>query len=159
MSRVRYALCKHGPSHKMRDCGYAHSLSELQFPMRISHKQWHCYAHVRQGQSGIDRFVGQLYSTQQLERICVYLLNEPLESLPSWARMLCWFMQLYSDEYFIADYDFGWEAALRGKIRVYIPVSLTTITISYFLTTISTTDTTTDDYHYNHYSNHVNDYH
>ncbi len=119
MSSIRYALCKHGPSHKMPDCGYAHSLSELQFPRRISHKQWHCYAHVRQGHSGIDRFVGQLYSTQQLERICVYLLNEPLESLPSWARMLCWFMQLYSDEYFIADHDFGWEAALRGHTTHY----------------------------------------
>ena len=114
MTSVRYALCKHGPSHGMARCGFAHSLGDLQFPDRISSKQWHCYAHIRRGHSGIDRFIGQLYSTQQLERIYIYLLNESLESLPSWARMLCWFMQLYSDEYFIADHDFGWQETLRG---------------------------------------------
>ena len=100
MSRGRYACCKHGPSHLMGDCGFAHCLSDLSIPAGVNPCLWRDRSHECGGPAGIDWFVGQAYSPSQWERLLLYLDSEPVASMPvgqatvlvygsRWAGRLC----------------------------------------------------------------------
>ena len=112
MSRVRYACCKHGPFHSMREqpCGFAHCLSDISIPTPlIDARLWRDQTHMRGGHPGIDWFVGQAYSPSQLARVFLYLLNDPVASWPLWAKRLAWYFDYGHREDYVSDGDLGWS--------------------------------------------------
>ena len=119
-SRAKYAFCKHGPNHEMARCGFAHQVSEITFPDgACAEKYWMCLSHRKAGPSGIDRFVGQEYSLDQTQRVLMYVANQSIHSLPPWARMLCWFLRLYPEEFFLLDGGFQLKDDLQGPVSYY----------------------------------------
>jgi hypothetical protein len=120
LSRVKYAFCKHGCNHESTRCGFAHRVSEIEFPAGASaEKYWRCFAHRKAGPSGIDRFVGQEYSSDQTQRVLMYVVNHSIHTLPPWARMLCWFLRLYPEEFFLRDGCFQLKEDLQGIASYY----------------------------------------
>ena len=120
MPRCQYACCKHGPSHRMGGCGFAHRLSDLSIPTGMNPRVWRDRSHERGGPAGIDWFVGQAYSPSQWERLLLYLGTESVASMPPWAKRLAWFMDLGDLDDYVCDGDFGWvaEALLYFNIEV-----------------------------------------
>ena len=107
----KYACCKHGPDHLLRmpRCGFAHRLTEVQLPDRINSRMWYDLTHMRPGPAGIDFFLGQDLTAEQLDRICSLVTNEGLDHAPVWCRLLFWFRgHGYPGDYCL-DSDFGWQ--------------------------------------------------
>ena len=76
----RTSLCRHGSCHTMRGCAYAHSLSELRPPDESCQSygdQWRLHR--------MDRFYGQVMSSEQLDRIRWYFDRTPQAERPLWA--------------------------------------------------------------------------
>ena len=113
LAMLRYACCKHGPAHRMPGCGFAHVLSEVDPPSSIQRKFWKDTTHIPGGHAAIDMFFGQTYTVGQLGRILNLVYNEPMESLPPWAKQLVWFLRLRPAEYFLRDDDFGLPSRIR----------------------------------------------
>ena len=114
MARVRYSCCKHGPFHGMGDrrCGFAHCLSDISIPTSMhltDARLWRDQTHMCGGHAGIDWFVGQAYSPSQLERVFLYLLNDPVASWPLWAKRLAWYFDYGNREDYVSDGDLGWS--------------------------------------------------
>lgn len=109
MNRAPYACCKHGPCHRMAECGFAHELKEVAMPRNVSKKLWLDTTENVGGHAGIDMFFGQEYTSFQLERIMTLYVNESFADLPAWVRQLVWFLGLRSDDHFVCDGDFGWS--------------------------------------------------
>ena len=108
-----YACCKHGAKHRMRHCGYAHTLGEVAPPQCVQRKFWVDTMHLYRGHSGIDMFIGQDYSPLQLERILTLAMNEDFHGLPAWSRQLLWFLGLRSADSFVCDGDWQYFDRLR----------------------------------------------
>ena len=106
---AKYACCKHGPHHLLSspDCTFAHRLHELELPARIGPQLWNDRSHEPSGPSGIDIFVGQEYTVEQVDRIYCMIANEGPERIPEWARQLTWFLAESSSGKYIHDGDFG----------------------------------------------------
>ena len=103
----QYAMCKHGPRHRMSGCGFCHDPVNLSFPARIPSQLWRDTTHEHRGHAGLDYFVGQQYTHLQMERVLVYLQNSEFRQLPNWARMLGWFYKVFPADHFPWDGDFG----------------------------------------------------
>lgn len=110
MLNCKYACCRHGPAHlaKMPGCGYAHKLSEVALPERIRPQLFKDTTRREKGHAGIDFFVGQQYTPEQLERILTLITNEERASWPVWVRRLVWFLGLRSVGSFAKEGMFEW---------------------------------------------------
>jgi ribonuclease HI len=126
-----YACCKHGPLHlRTRPrCGFAHQLYQLELPRSIPPYMWRDRSHELGGPSGIDLFIGQEYSKDQLDRVLAMLANEGLYALPGWARQLAWFLGLATQGQYASDADFGWRARMDATgTRIFGNASINVLT-------------------------------
>ena len=120
-----YCLCKHGPGHEDRRgggaCGYAHSLGELDHPVRGQYRplQWVCRAHERGGPGGIDLFVGQEFGPEQMQRYLMYLTQESLSTMPLHCKMFAWYHELHSAVAFCDCGDFGFRECISRLSRIW----------------------------------------
>jgi hypothetical protein len=96
----------------MPHCGFAHCLNEVALPDRINPHMWNDLTLCAQGPAGIDFFIGQEFSSQQLDRVCALLTNEGLRQAPPWVRLLFWFRGFGDDGEYVLDSDFGWRLSV-----------------------------------------------
>ena len=84
--RWRIVLCKHGPYHTNRTCGYARSLQDLMPPneSKRAHDEVWC--------DRVDRFFGQNMSAEQIERFLWYCRNTEEWNKPLWCHALEWYL-------------------------------------------------------------------
>ena len=125
MAFSKYCLCKHGPGHGARRgggvCGYAHSLGELDHPVRGQYRpfQWVCRAHERAGPGGIDLFVGQEFGPEQMQRYLMYLTQESLSTMPQHCKMFAWYHELHPAVAFCDCGDFGFRECISRLSRIW----------------------------------------
>ena len=105
----KYAMCKYGPLHRFERCTYCHCLDECVLPLEIPSCLWTDESDVPAGSAGIDFFVGQHYTSSQMQRIRLYISNVAKDLLPMWARMAAWFFKIYPEHAFVYDGVFSWD--------------------------------------------------
>ena len=81
MDLFKTQLCRHGPSHLLSGCRFAHSLAEVRRPEPRDGISW----------ARVHFYLGQKWEARIIQLFKHYVCVTPVFHLPSWAEVAIWF--------------------------------------------------------------------